>query len=469
MVVEIVELEPKQTRYERYVEEITEDITNTVQEFGVQPILFVGSGLTKRYMEGPSWEELLGYLADKCSTIDKGLGFYKQSLGHPILIGQEFSKLYQDWAWAAGNNEFPKEMFGDNVNKHSYIKYKIAEFFKGIKPGAITGLQDAYQPEIEALAKIKPHAIITTNYDEMLEMIFPDHERIIGQQILRGQQVCIGELYKIHGCVTDHDSLVFTKDDYDEWQKKKKFLSAKLLTFFNEHPLIFIGYNAGDPNIKAILSDIDEALPEKGGVIPNVYILQWDPSLKDDSWPQRDKIIPTEEDRSVRVKMIVASDFGWVFDAFAANPALAHVNIKVLRALMARAYELVRSDIPKMKVEADFKMLNSAVESSESFAKLFGIANINDYSAASAYHPLSLTEVGKALGFKGWHSADALIYAVSQKKGVNIKKSDNRYHRADKVNKTVFHKYSADAIELLRKERDGEEYELDLGIPAEAK
>lgn len=465
----VEEQAPKQTRYERYIEEITEDITNTVQEFGVQPILFVGSGLTKRYMDGPSWEELLAYLAEKCSTIEKGLGFYKQSLGHPIAIGQEFSKLYQDWAWGAGANEFPKDLFGDDVNKHSYVKYKIAEFFKSIKPTAVAGLKADFQPEIEALAKIRPHAIITTNYDEMLEMIFADHERIIGQQLLKGQQVCIGELYKIHGCVTDHDSLVFTKDDYEEWDKKKKFLSAKLLTFFNEHPLIFIGYNAGDPNIRAILSDIDQALPEKGGVIPNVYILQWDPSLKDDSWPQRDKIIPTEEDRSVRVKMIVASDFGWVFDAFAANPALAHVNTKVLRALMARSYELVRSDIPKMKVEADFKMLNSAVESSEAFAKLFGIANINDFSAAGAYHPMSLTEVGKALGYKGWHSADALIWRVTQKTGTDIKKSDNRYHRADKVNKTVFHKYSQDAIELLKKVRDEEDYELDLGIPAEAK
>ena len=56
------EQEPKQTRYERYVEEITEDITNTVQEYGVQPILFIGSGLSKRYMGAPSWEELLSYL-----------------------------------------------------------------------------------------------------------------------------------------------------------------------------------------------------------------------------------------------------------------------------------------------------------------------------------------------------------------------------------------------------------------------
>ncbi|WIY27513.1 SIR2 family NAD-dependent protein deacylase [Parasedimentitalea psychrophila] len=458
----LVEQEPKQTRYERYVEEITEDITNTVQEFGVQPILFVGSGLSKRYMDGPSWEELLAYLADKCSAIEKGLGFYKQSLGHPIQIGQEFSKLYQDWAWAAGSNEFPKVMFGDDVNKHSYIKYKIVEFFKDLEPEDITGLNAGYLIEIEALAKIKPHAIITTNYDEMLEKIFPDHERIVGQQILRGQQVCIGELYKIHGCVTDHDSLVFTEDDYDEWQKKKKFLSAKLLTFFNEHPLIFIGYNAGDPNIKAILSDIDEAIPEKGGVIPNVYILQWEPSLKDESWPERDKIILTEGGRSVRVKMIAASDFSWVYDAFAASPALEHVNVKVLRALMARSYDFVRSDIPKMKIEADFKMLNSAVESPTSFAKLFGIANISDFSAAGALHPLSLTEVGKALGYNSWNSANGLIEQISQKKGVNIKKTDNRYHRAEKVNKTVFHKYSEDAIELLRKERDGEEYEVDV-------
>lgn len=458
----VAEAAAPQTRYGRYVEEITEDITNTIQEFGVQPILFVGSGLTKRYMDAPSWEELLGHLAKGCSAIEKGLGFYKQSLGHPIQIGQEFSRLYQEWAWAAGSNEFPKEMFGEDVDKHSYIKYKISEHFSSLLPGEVGGLKAEYKAEVEALSTIRPHAVITTNYDEMLEMIFPDYEKIVGQQLLRGQQVCIGEIYKIHGCATDHDSLVFTEDDYDDWKKKKKFLSAKLLTFFNEHPLIFIGYNAGDPNIQAILSDIDEALPEKGGVIPNVYILQWDSELNENSWPERERVIATDEGRSVRVKMISASDFIWVFEAFAASPALESVSMKVLRALMARSYEFVRTDIPKMKVEANFEMLNSAVESPEAFATLFGIANINDYSAAGAYHPLSLTEVGKALGFKGWNSANRLIEDIAKKTGVNIKKSDNRYHRAEKVNKTLFHKYSPDTIELLRKEKDGEDYELDV-------
>lgn len=457
--------EKKQPRYERYVAEITADITQTMEEFGCQPILFVGSGLPKRYMGAPSWEELLAYLADKASNIDKGLVFYKQLLIDPIKIGEKFAQLYQEWAWGAGHNEFPEKMFKENIGAQSYIKYIIASHLKSLKPAEVGGLNADWQAEIESLARIRPHAIITTNYDEMLEMIFPDHHPIIGQQILKGQHFSIGELFKIHGCVSDHGSIVFTETDYNDFMKRKKYLSAKLLTFFNEHPLLFVGYKAGDPNIRAILSDIDQALPEKGGVIPNVYILQWNPDLSEDSWPARDQVIPTEEDRNIRVKLIEASDFTWVFDAFAANPALKHVSTKVLRSLIARSYELVRHDIPKMTIEADFKMLSSAVEDSETFAKLFGIATIHDYSSASAQFPFSATELGQALGGKTWHLANALIKQIAEKDSVDLKATDNRYHRGERVNKTPYHKYSYDALELLKKVRDGQEYEVDLGIP----
>ncbi len=455
----------KQAKYDRYISEITEEITNTVEEFGCQPILFVGSGLSRRYMGAPSWEELLSYLAEKSSTIDKTLVFYKQLLKDPIKIGEEFARLYQEWAWGAGHNEFPEEMFKENVGAQSYIKFMIAAHLRSLVPSEIAGLNRTYEGEIESLARIRPHAIITTNYDEMLELIFPDHQRIIGQQILKGAHFSIGELFKIHGCSSDHDTIVFTETDYNEFMKRKKFLSAKLLTFFNENPLLFVGYNAGDPNIRAILSDIDQALPEKGGVIPNVFILQWNPDLNQDSWPARDRVIPTEDGRSVRVKLIEASDFAWVFDAFAANPALNNVNVRVLRSLIARSYDLVRRDIPKITVDADFKMLSSAVEDSESFAKLFGIANINDYSAASAQFPLSATELGQALGGKTWHVANALIDKVWDQKDIDLKASDNRYHRIERVNKTPYHKYSHDAVSLLKKVRDGQTYEVDLGLP----
>lgn len=449
------------TRYDRYVEEISEDITETVKTMGCQPILFVGSGLPRRYMNAPSWDELLAHLASECSAIDKGLGFYKQSLKTPMKIGEEFARLYQEWAWDAGHNEFPETMFGEDVNSQAYLKFKVADYLSKLTPNSLAELgSDEHKAEIEALCKIKPHAIITTNYDQMIEMIFPDYEPIVGQQILRGQQLSVGEVYKIHGSIEDHDSIVFTQSDYDEFAKKKKFLGAKLLTFFNEHPLLFIGYSATDPNIKSILSDIDEALPVKGGIIPNVYILEWSPNVSADSNPAREKVIATDEDRSIRVKLIEASDFGWVFDAFAANPVLNDVNPRVLRALIARSYNLVRHDIPTMTIEADFKMLNQAVEDSDSFAKLFGIANISDYSAASAQYPLSATQLTTHLGGTGSYLAVSLLKKIKEETGVDIKANDNRYHRSEKVNTSTFHKYSSDMLTILKKVQAGEPYEL---------
>lgn len=453
----------KQTKYERYVEELIEDIAETIQLFGCQPILFIGSGLPRRYFGAPSWDELLGSLAKGCPTIEKGLGFYQQSFKTPQRVGEEFARLYQEWAWSGGKNQFPADLFNENVGSQSYIKFKIAELFKKITPQSLEELlKSPLADEIKSLQSIKPHALITTNYDEMIELIFPDHHPIVGQQILKGAQFTVGEVYKIHGCVTDHDSIVFTETDYKEFTRKKKFLGAKLLTFFNEHPLLFIGYSASDPDIRSILSDIDEALPDKGGVIPNVYILQYRAEIDPNYAPAREKVIPTEEGREIRVKLIETNDFSWVFDAFASNPALNDVNVRVLRALIARSYTLVRHDIPKMQVEADFKMLSAAVEDSNSFAKLFGIANISEYSAASAQYPYSPTEVGQALGGKGWHVCNQLIDAIKAKKGVNIRGSDNRYHRSERVNKTPFHKYSPEAIALLKKVQSEQEYEVDM-------
>lgn len=453
----------QQTRYQRYVEELSEDITETVQAMGCQPILFIGSGLPRRYMGAPSWDELLNHLAGQCSAIEKGLGFYKQSLKTPMMIGEEFARLYQEWAWGVGHNEFPDTMFGEDVDSQSYLKFKIAAYLSELTPNELEGLGGhEHKMEIEALRRIKPHAIITTNYDKMIEMIFPDHEPIIGQQILRGQQLSVGEIYKIHGSIDEHDSIVFTQSDYDEFARKKKFLSAKLLTFFNEHPLLFVGYSASDPNIRSILSDIDEALPIKGGIIPNVYILEWNDGVTQDSSPPREKLIATEDDRSIRVKLIEAADFGWVFDAFAANPVLNDVNPKVLRALIARSYNLVRHDIPTMTIEADFKMLSQAVEDSNSFAKLFGIANISDYSAASAHHALSATELTRHLGGNGSYLAVSLLRKIKDETGVDIKASDNRYHRTEKVNTTVFHKYSDEMLAILKKLQAGDPYELDM-------
>ncbi|MGN0292108.1 MAG: SIR2 family protein, partial [Lachnospiraceae bacterium] len=71
------------------------------------------------------------------------------------------------------------------------------------------------------------------------------------------------EIYKIHGGVSNPNSIVFTKENYDYFENKLKYLSAKLLTIFVEHPIVFIGYGMGDPNIQNIFKEIAECLSQE--------------------------------------------------------------------------------------------------------------------------------------------------------------------------------------------------------------
>ena len=122
----------------------------------------------------------------------------------------------------------------------AYIKFAIAEHLRTLVPASLTqSTTSVLANEIASIRNIRPHAIITTNYDQFLEKIFPEYQPIVGQQIIQGANLSIGEIFKIHGCVSEPNSLVFTESDYAQFIKRKKYLSAKLLTFFTEHPLLF--------------------------------------------------------------------------------------------------------------------------------------------------------------------------------------------------------------------------------------
>lgn len=451
------------SRYEEYIKDLTGDIVACIQHMACQPIVFIGSGLSRRYFSGPSWDELLNYLAANCPEINKDYAYYKQTVGDSIDIGEQFAQSYLDWAWGTGKSQFPTELFSSGMSRQIYIKYHVSEFLKKHTPKSLGDINDPnLKAELLHLQQIRPHSIITTNYDQLLELIFPEYTPIIGQKIISSSAISFGEIFKIHGCVSQPDSIVLTRTDYDEFTKKKKYLSAKLLTYFSEHPLVFIGYSASDPNIRAILSDIDEALPQTGGIIPNVYILEWREHIAETEYASREKLIPIDLPRSVRLKGIEATEFSWVFKAFSSPEALDGVSPKILRALLARSYDLVRRDIPRRKVDADFKMLENAVGSSEKFAQLFGITTISDPSVISAKYPYTLTGVGRKLGYTGWDKANKLILRIAAETGVNIKSSDNRYHVKNKYSKNEYHKYSDEAVNLLALARDGSPYKLEL-------
>ncbi|KUY81436.1 hypothetical protein WI25_37485, partial [Burkholderia cepacia] len=327
--------------------------------------------------------------------IDQPFAYYNQEYkGDLKKIGTEFSDLYRQWAWSKeGKKHFPPEYFVSDAPPDIFIKHITAEVLKDLGPDTKGSYGSvALDEEIAALKKISAHAIITTNYDQLLENLFEGYEVVIGQQIMRRSFLSIGEIFKIHGCRTIPSSLVLNEADYERFSEDHKYLSAKLLTYFIEHPLLFIGYRAEDPNIKAILHDVDRMVrAAKSELVPNIYLLQWDNSITDASYPARDRVINVAKDVDIRIKNITASSFKWVYEAFGQAGNLENIDTKLLRALMARSVDLIRSEIPKKKVEIDFKTLEHAVESGEAFAKLFGVTTLSDPSKVNLDYKYVIT------------------------------------------------------------------------------
>ena len=102
--------------------------------------------------------------------------------------------------------------------------------------------------------------IITTNYDTLIEDN-TSFKRVVGSRaFVMDQCIGYGEIYKIHGCCTQPNSIVITGDDYKKFNEKKTFYHSKLLISFVEKPIIFLGYSISDKYILQILEDVSDNL-----------------------------------------------------------------------------------------------------------------------------------------------------------------------------------------------------------------
>lgn len=450
--------------HEEYIDDRINTILDIVYEMKCQPILFVGSGLSIRYFDGPNWENLLEEMAKRCPTVDQDIEYYFQGDKELPEIGGILADAYYEWAWGKGKKKFPDELRDRDYPSDIFLKYSVAEYLKEETPDDIDEIQnEQHRHEIKSLQKIQPHAIITTNYDPLLEVIFPDYEPVVGEKILRSDYQSVGEILKIHGSVTDPSSIVLTDGDYAIWEEKKKYLSAKLLTFFAEHPVLITGYDVGDSNVKRILADIDEILSPEGSIIQNLFFLQWQSDLSKLAGFSREHQTPTVDGKSIRMNLIQAESFGWVFDAFSTGGNIEGVNLKLLRTLMANTYDIIKTKAPRKEIEINYESLSRAVDSGESFGTVFGVTTHDSPMDFNIVYRYRLTSVADELGWDTWHYANQLIEQIEQEKGVNIKESDNQYHMDIAFDREEpQHRYSDAAVDLLQKVRAGEDYKLDL-------
>ena len=243
---------------------MSEALNNLVKKFHTTPFLFIGSGLSRRYLNLPNWEGLLKHFCDKISDDEyKFISLKRKSNNDYAVLGSllenDFNDLWYNNPQIRSNNSFVEKNVSNGCSPFkTEISYFIDNHLK---------LNEAYTKEITALKELTERnisGIITTNYDKLVETIAPKYNVFTSQEnLIFSSLYGFGEIYKIHGTTSEPDSIIINKSDYDKFDSKSKYLAAKLLTIFVEYPVIFIGYSISDNNIRKILSEIVNCIPKE--------------------------------------------------------------------------------------------------------------------------------------------------------------------------------------------------------------
>ncbi len=369
------------------------------------PFLFIGSGFSRRYLDTPDW---LGLLTHFCNEINPS---------NPLLISQYISmaktKIYNDKLDSSSTNvlysvvadfieqEYNKiwyidERFKDSrelhqdkvLNGYTPFRLALADFFVS----AMNDHQHLLPEELEKFSLLSHNSIagiITTNYDTLLESIFNFNSYVGQEKLLFSSIQGIGEIYKIHGCVTDPNSIVINSTDYSNLNSRSKYLAAKLMTIFVEHPIVFIGYSLSDEDIKNILDNIAICLDSSQlALLKNrfIFIDMLNESVSDD-YLVSTVSYHTSSGKDFPMTKIQIKDYGKIYEALALNHA--KYPVKWLRMLKENIYELVETNSPtdKIKIMLPFENMDS-FENVE-FVIGVGISKL----AESAYSSFSAEDI----------------------------------------------------------------------------
>lgn len=330
---------------------INELIKKAIQITGHQPFLFVGSGLSKRYLGTEKWDELLRLFCTEYSGNEFQYDIYVNKTEEADYYGQQpriaylLEKDYNHEVLTAEKySEFRKNHKAELQNNVSALKIAISEYLLSFSLPE----NDEEVELLRKLAKRNISGVITTNYDNMLETLFPEFDTYVGQEELIFANIAgIGEIYKIHGSVLDAASMVLTSKDYEVFEKNSAYLIAKLLTIFLEYPIIFLGYSLNDRNIRNIFNTITDCLSqEKLNLLKDRLI------FVDYSCDEKisEFYMQFENGSSVKMNCIATTDFSKVYEAIYALKS--KYNPAILRHLRRDIYELANSSKPTETIVA---------------------------------------------------------------------------------------------------------------------
>lgn len=348
---------------------LKEDLFQHLNSSLTLPFLFVGTGISIRYLDLVSWENLLRRFAD--ATASPYEYFRSSADGNfpkiASLIADEFHKTW----WNSSNFAESRDRFRSaTIDKESALKIEVAKYIKEIPLDPLRTRE--LQQELLLLDEVVVDGIITTNWDLFLETHFPSYKTFVGQNaLLFSNPQGIGEIYKIHGSCEEPNSLVLTANDYAKFNERNPYLAAKLMTFFVEHPVIFIGYSLQDENIVSILDSIAACLTQDkiDSLRDQLIFVDWKPDVLEGEMTHSNiRVLNT----IIPVITITTDSFAPIYEALGALNR--RFSAKMLRQLKEQVYDLVQSN----ELKEEMKVINIEDDTnSETLEVVFGVGALS--------------------------------------------------------------------------------------------
>ena len=327
-------------------------LEDIVKNFTTTPFLFVGSGLSRRYLDLPNWNGLLKHFAQRMRDDEFIYASYLNNRRTPNksdgeilpLVASDIQKDFDEfWFYKPSFRNTNAEVLKQVHNGVSPFKAEVAEYIR-----TSGKLQEKYAEEIALLSEISGKSIsgvITTNYDSFLEDHLEGYKKYVGQNELIFSAIQgIAEIYKIHGSVEKPESLVINADDYAAFEQRSKYLAAKLMTIFMEYPIIFMGYSLSDTNIQKIIQNIAECLTNKQLDILKDRFIFIDYVENMEGYIISDALFPLQNNAVLQMKRIQLSDYSLLYAAL--REKKARIPVKLLRLFKQEFYEFSISNEP---------------------------------------------------------------------------------------------------------------------------
>lgn len=363
---------------------LIKEITKVLNAHKSSPFLFIGSGFSRRYLGLETWKDLLAKFSENLRPFE----YYYSSANQDLpLTASLIAKDFHEAFWTKEEFEPLRKKFGKRIsNNTSALKYAISHYLRSLSLKGV--LNKDHEEEMALLHKLNVDGIITTNWDTLIEEILPDYKVFVGQdELLFSNPQSIGEIYKIHGCITQPDSLVLTSDDYKSFKERNAYLAAKLITLFIEHPIIFIGYSLGDSNIRDLLRSIVLCLGKDkiSELHNNLIFIQ---RTHGDEQSHISQSIMVIDDVQLPISIIKTDSFSPVYSAI--NSIERKIPTRILRYCKEQIFDLVRNEEPQKNIcVVDF----DSIEDKSDIEFVVGIGVIDKHLSKVGYQGIKASDL----------------------------------------------------------------------------